>query len=147
MLSFTCRYLLLSCIMLGATLSAATAKDILGDWSVDGAATWELMKASPQFASIPPDQMDTVSKMMTAQMSSMHFTVTASTIISYQGKQKKEEAYTVTSIVDDVLTTQSTNASGKVETSTITVKKDSLVLASVDQPGMFMVLRHKVAGK
>lgn len=138
---------LLACLALGLALQlhAATAKDIQGDWIVDGPATWAAMKTSPQFANVPADQQPAIEQMMVKQMSSMGFTLTADKMISTQGDQKKEESYKVTSITGDKVVTESTDAAGKVEKSEVTVKGDILILASLDQPGMKMVLKRKPA--
>lgn len=143
--SFRLLLCLASCLAL--QLHAATAKDIQGEWTVDGPATWAAMKSAPQFAALPPEQQPAIEQMMLKQMSSMGFTLTADKLISSQGDQKKEETYKVTSIDGDKLVTESTDAAGKVEKSEITVKGDTLLLASLDQPGMKMVLKRKGAAK
>ena len=139
---------LLLCLAIGLVLQlhAATAKDIQGDWIVDGPATWDAMKTAPQIAAMPPEQQKMMQEMITKQMSTMTSTVTADKIISTKPDGKlEEEAYKVLSIEGDVVKTESTDAAGKVEKTNIQVKGATLVLTNPDQPGMTMVLKRKVA--
>jgi hypothetical protein len=140
------RLLLLLALGLVLQLHAATAKDILGEWTVDANATWDAMKSSPQFAGIPPEQQDAVKAMFAQQMGQMTFTVTADKIISSMGPDKKDESsYKVLGIDGDKISTESTDSKGKVEKTDITVKGDTLTLSNVSQPGMSMVLKRKAA--
>jgi hypothetical protein len=52
MLGFSLR--LFSCLAfsLALHLSAASVKDIQGEWIADGVATWDLMKKAPQLAAV-----------------------------------------------------------------------------------------------
>lgn len=139
---------LLLCLAIGLViqLHAATAKDIQGDWVVDGAATWEAMKAAPQIAAMPPEQQKMMQEMVTKQMSAMSTTVTADKLISTQPDGKlKEETYKVLGIDGDVVKTESTDAAGKVEKTDIQVKGANLILTSPEQPGMTIVLKRKPA--
>jgi hypothetical protein len=139
------RLLLLLTIGLVLHLHAATAKDIQGEWTVDANATWDAMKSSPQFAGIPPEQQGAVKAMFAQQMSQMIFSVTADTITTTMGEKKEESTYKVLGIEGDKISTESTDAKGKVEKTDITLKGDSIVLTNVSQPGMMMVLKRKAA--
>lgn len=139
------RLALLLAIGLALQLHAATAKDLLGEWTVDANATWDAMKSSPQFAGIPAEQQGAVKAMFAQQMSQMAFIVTADKIVSTMGEKKEESSYKVLGIEGDKISTESTDAKGKVEKTDITVKGDSLVLTNLDQPGMMMVLKRKAA--
>jgi len=139
---------LLLCLAIGLAfqLHAATAKDIQGEWIVDGEATWEAMKASPQIAGMPPEQQKMMQTMMVGQMSKMTTTVTADKLISTKGDgQIKEETYKVLGIEGDKVMTESTDAAGKVEKTDIVVKGANLILTSPQQPGMTIVLKPKPA--
>lgn len=141
---------LLLCLAVGLALQlhAATAKDIQGDWVIDGPATWEAMKSAPQIAAMPPEQQKMMQQMIITQMSAMSSTVTADKIISTKPDGKmEEETYKVLAIEGDVVKTESTGANGQVEKTNIQVKGDVLVLTNPDQPGMTMVLKRKVAAK
>lgn len=140
------RLLLCLAIGLAIQLHAATAKDIQGDWVVDGAATWDAMKTSPQISAMPPEQQKMMQEMMTKQMSAMSSTVTADKITSTKPDGKtSEETYKVLGIEGDVVKTENTNAAGKVEKVNIQVKGEVLVLTNPDQPGMTIVLKRKPA--
>lgn len=137
---------LLLCLAIGLALQlhAATAKDILGEWMLDGAATWEAMKTSPQIAAMPPEQQKMVGEMMVKQMSGASTTVTADKLISTKPDGTKEEStYKVTKTEGDKITTESTKADGKVETTEITVKGDTILLNSPSHPGMTIVMKRK----
>ncbi len=139
---------LLLCLAIGLVLQlhAATAKDIQGDWIVDGPATWDAMKATPQIAAMPPEQQKMMQEMVTQQMSAFSSTLTADKIISTKPDGKmEEETYKVIAIEGDVVKTESTDAAGKVEKTNIQVKGATLVLTNPDQPGMTMVLKRKPA--
>jgi hypothetical protein len=141
---------LLLCLALGLALQlhAATAKDIQGDWVIDGPATWEAMKSAPQIAAMPPEQQKMMQQMIITQMSAMSSTVTADKIISTKPDGKmEEETYKVLAIEGDVVKTESTGANGQVEKTNIQVKGEVLVLTNPDQPGMTMVLKRKAAAK
>lgn len=140
------RLLLLLALGLTLQLHAATAKDMLGEWTVDANATWDAMKSSPQFAGIPPEQQGAVKAMFAQQMGQMTFNVTADKIITSMGADKKDEStYKVLGIDGDKISTESTDSKGKVEKTDITVKGDTLVLTNVSQPDMTMVLKRKAA--
>jgi hypothetical protein len=145
------------CIMLGFTLrlfsslalsfslhvSAATVNDIQGEWIADGAATWASMKNAPQIVALPPEQQKMIQEMILTQSASMVSMISADKLISSQGEQKKEASYKVTGITGDKISTEVTDASGKVEKIDIMVKGDTLTLSNVDQPGVEMVLKRK----
>jgi protein gp37 len=140
------RLLLCLAIGLALQLNAATAKDIQGDWVVDGPATWDAMKTTPQIAAMPPEQQKMMQEMFTKQMSAFSATVTADKIVSTTPDGKTdEETYKVLAIEGDVVKTENTNAAGKVEKTNIQVKGANLVLTNPDQPGMTMVLKRKPA--
>lgn len=145
MLSFTLR--LFSCLALSLALhlSAATATDIQGEWIADGAATWASMKSAPQIVGLPPEQQKMIQEMILTQSASMGFTVTADKFISNQGEQKKEVSYKVTGITGDKISTDGTDASGKVEKIDLILKDGTLSLSNMDQPGVQMVLKRKPA--
>jgi hypothetical protein len=145
MLSFTLR--LFSCLALSLAfhLSAATATDIQGEWIADGAATWASMKSAPQIVGLPPEQQKMIQEMILTQSASMGFTVTADKFISNQGEQKKEVSYKVTGITGDKISTDGTDASGKVEKIDLILKDGTLSLSNMDQPGVQMVLKRKTA--
>ena len=147
MLSFTLR--LFSCLALSLALhlSAATATDIQGEWIADGAATWASMKNAPQIVGLPPEQQKMIQEMILTQSAGMGSTVTADKLISRQGEQKKEASYKVTGITGDKISTEVTDANGKVEKIEITVKGDTMTLSNVDQPGIEMVLKRKPAAE
>lgn len=137
---------LLLCLACGLAfqLQAATAKDIEGDWQLDGAATWEAMKTSPQIAAMPPEQQQAIGQMMITQMNGASTLVTSDKLISTKPDGTKEEStYKVVAIDGDKVTTESTKADGKVEKTDIVVKGDTLTLTSPSHPGMTMVMKRK----
>ena len=137
---------LLLCLVIGVAtqLHAATAKDILGDWVLDGTATWEAMKTAPQIAAMPPEQQKMVGEMMIKQMNGASTTVTADKLISTTPDGKVEEStYKVTGIEGDKVSTESTKADGKVETTHILVNGDVLTLTNPAHPGMTLVMKRK----
>jgi hypothetical protein len=139
---------LLLCLAIGLALQlhAATAKDIQGEWVVDGAASWEAMKTSPQIAAMPAEQQKMMQQMMVSQMSSMTSVVTADKITSTMGEGKKKvDVYKVLSIEGDTVKIEDTDEAGKVEQTNVLVKGDTLTLTSPQQPGMTMVLKRKPA--
>jgi hypothetical protein len=139
---------LLLCLAIGLALQlhAATAKDIQGEWVVDGAATWAAMKQAPQIVAMPPEQQKMMETMMIGQMSQMTSVVTGDKIVqSMPDGKTKTSVYKVTKIVGDVVTTEDTNEEGRTETTDIVVKGDTLTLTSPQQPGMTIVLKRKTA--
>ncbi len=146
--SLTAPFRLMLLLAMGLTLHlhAATAKDIQGEWSVDAAATWEAMKNSPQFAGIPAEQQGMMKDMFTQQMVQMSFNVTADKITASMGDESKDEStYKVLGIDGDKVSTETTDAKGKVEKTDILVKGETLTLTSDSQPGMAIVLKRKAA--
>ena len=139
---------LLLCLALGLVLQlhAATAKDIQGEWQVDGPATWEAMKQAPQIAAMPPEQQKAMEAMMVGQLGEMSSVVTADTITQTMpdGKTKKR-TYKVTKIEGDTVTTEDTDETGKTDTTHILVKGDTLALSNPQHPGMTIILKRKAA--
>ena len=147
MLGFTLR--LFSCLALSLALrvSAVTVNDMQGEWIADGAATWASMKNAQQIVALPSEQQKMIQEMILTQSASMGFTVTADKLISNQGEQKKEVSYKITGVTGDKISTDGTDASGKVEKIDITVKGDVLIISNADQPTVQMVLKRKSAAK
>jgi hypothetical protein len=140
---------LLLCLAIGLVLQlhAATAKDMQGEWMIDGAATWEAMKKMPQFAAAPADKLKAMEPMVIAQLSAMTCTVTADKIVSSGGPQPETETYRVLGIDGNTIKTESTNAKGVTEKTDVLVKGDSLVLTYPGQEGKMLVMKRKPAAK
>jgi hypothetical protein len=137
----------LACLILCLSmhLSAATAKDMLGNWTVDGPATWERMKAMPQLAAAPAPQQEQMKAMILGMAAGMTYEVTADKLIGKMGEKTDIDAYKVLGVDGDLIHTETTNGKGEVEKTDIQVGKDTLTLISLDKPGMVMVLKKAVA--
>lgn len=132
------------CLAFATQAYAATAADLIGSWSVDADATWDKMKAQPQFAAAKPEQVTQVK----AMFGSMSYEITKDKMISSMAGQKKEETYTVSKGEGDSLVTESTDAVGKKEKSKVEFLKDgSLLLTNLDNPAQQMVLKKAAAKK
>lgn len=132
------------CLAFATQAHAATAADLIGVWSVDAEATWDKMKALPQFAAAKPEQVT----QMKAMFNAMGYEVTKDKMISTMAGQRKEDSYTVSKVEGDSLVTDSTDAAGKKEQTKVEFLKDgSLLLTNLANPAQVMVLKKAAAKK
>ena len=134
----------LACLVLclSLQLSAATAKDLIGAYTVDGPATWEKMKAMPQIAAAPAAQQEAMKTNLLGMFAAMTCEITADKLIQKTGDKTSTDAFKVLGVDGDLFHTETIDAKGKSEKSDIQLGKDGgLVVVSLDQPGMVMVLK------
>lgn len=138
------RFLLVSALC-GVALHAPAveATDLVGTWTVDVDATWDKLKALPQVAALPPDQVGMVKATLEDQLRSTEFTFTADTLTSTSGGVQKQEKFQVTKTQGDTLFTTDTSADQKVTHSSIQVSPTRLTITNMDQPGEVVVLQRK----
>jgi hypothetical protein len=122
---------------------AATAKDMVGSWSVDIDATWNKLKDLPEMKALTPEMSATVKSAFATQSGSMLITFTDDRITTVVGGVKREETYVIISIDGDTITAEGTDSEGKKERSLIRFADGTMELTSVSSPLQKVVLRRK----
>jgi hypothetical protein len=139
---FTMLVLISLCTSTLAT-AAASAKDMIGVWTVDPEATWLKLKDLPELKALPPEYASTAKSAFMAQAGNMIFTISDTTITTTINGQKKEEKYVVESINGDTITAMGTDETGKKEQSRIQFVDGKMELGSVSDPNKKVVLKRK----
>jgi hypothetical protein len=135
--------ILMLCLATCAPLLAASAKDLLGTWTVDVDATWAKLKDLPELKALPPEMANVAKSAFAAQGAGMTFTFTENTLTTMVGGQKREETYVVVSSDSDSLTTESTDQQGAKERSVVRFVDGAMELMSVSDPTKKVVLKRK----
>jgi hypothetical protein len=137
-----CVILLLTFITSSLAL-AASAKDMIGTWTVDAEATWNKLKDLPQIKNLPPDVANGAKSAFLNQATGMIFTFTDKLLTTSFGGTKREETYVIISIDGDTITSEGTDAEGRKERSLIRFVDGGMELTSVSEPMQKVVLKRK----
>ena len=124
-------------------LAAASAKDLVGTWTVDVDATWLKLKDVPEIKALPPEMAATVKSAFAAQGTGMTFTFSENLLTTMVGAVKREESYVVISSDSDSITTESTDSEGKKERSIVKFVNGTIELMSVSDQTKKVVLKRK----
>ena len=124
-------------------LAAASAKDLVGTWTVDVDATWLKLKDLPELKALPPEMANAAKAAFSAQGANMIFIFTDKLLTTTVGAIKREESYVVISTDSDSITTESTDAEGKKERSVVKFVDGAMELMSVSDPTKKVVLKRK----
>ena len=135
--------MLLLCLALVQPLSAATASDLVGKWTVDTALTWEKMQALPQLSGLSAEQKAMAKSMFVSQIGIAEFTFTSTTLVSNMGGQKKSETYKVVDTSDAGITCESTDELGVTTRSVVKISQDTLSITNAADPLQVVILKRK----
>ncbi len=124
-------------------LAAASAKDLVGTWTVDVDATWLKLKDLPELKALPPEMANTAKAAFSAQGANMIFNFTDKLLTTTIGAIKREESYVVISTDSDSIITESTDGEGKKERSVVKFVDGAMELMSVSDPAKKVVLKRK----
>lgn len=124
-------------------LTAATAKDLVGTWTIDIEATWAGLQNLPEMKALPPETAKVAKAAFAAQGAGMTWTFTENKVTSVASGVPQEEAYVVISENGDTIVTESTSAEGKKERSTIRLIDGGMTLVPDANPLAKVVLKRK----
>jgi hypothetical protein len=124
-------------------LAAASAKDLVGTWTVDVDATWLKLKDLPELKALPPEMAHTAKAAFSAQGANMIFNFTDKLLTTTVGAIKREESYVVISTDSDSIITESTDGEGKKERSVVKFVDGAMELMSESDPTKKVVLKRK----
>lgn len=124
-------------------LAAASAKDLVGTWTVDVDATWLKLKDLPELKALPPEMANTAKAAFSAQGANMIFNFTDKLLTTTVGTIKREESYVVISTDSDSIITESTDGEGKKERSVVKFVDGAMELMSESDPTKKVVLKRK----
>jgi hypothetical protein len=136
-------FALLLTAMTTSFMMAATAKDMVGTWTVDVEATWNKLKDMPQMKALPQEMAATAKSAFAQQSGGMSFTFTDDRITTVIGGVKREETYVIISIDNDTITAEGTDPEGKKERSLIRFIEGGMELTSVSDPLQKVMLKRK----
>ena len=124
-------------------LAAATAKDLVGNWTIDVEGTWAGLQGLPELKALPPEAAKIAKSAFVTQAAGMTWTFTEDRVTSMLNGVKQEETYVVISEEGDTITTESTNAEGKKERSTVRLINGGMELTPAANPLAKVVLKRK----
>lgn len=124
-------------------LAAASAKDLVGNWSLDVEATWAGLQALPELKALPPEAATIAKSAFVSQAAGMTWTFTEDRVTSVISGMKQEETYVVISEDGDTIVTESTSAEGKKERSTVRLINGGMELTPASNPLAKVVLKRK----
>ncbi len=124
-------------------LAAATAKDLVGDWTIDVEGTWAGLQGLPELKALPPEAAKIAKSAFVTQAAGMTWTFTVDRVTSTVNGVKQEETYVVISEDGDTITTESTNAEGKKERSAVRLINGGMELTPAANPLAKVVLKRK----
>ena len=124
-------------------LAAASAKDLVGTWTVDVDATWLKLKDLPELKALPPEMANAAKAAFSTKGAGMIFIFTDKLLTTTIGAVKREESYVVISTDSDSITTESTDAEGNKERSVVKFVDGAMELMSVSDPMKKVVLKRK----
>ena len=124
-------------------LAAASAKDLVGTWTVDVDATWLKLKDLPELKALPPEIANAAKAAFSAQGANMIFNFTDKLLTTTVGAIKREESYVVISTDSDSIITESTDGEGKKERSVVKFVDGAMELMSESDPTKKVVLKRK----
>lgn len=130
-------------LALPATLLAATAKDLVGNWTIDVDGTWAGLQALPELKALPPEAATIAKSAFVTQAAGMTWTFTEDRVTSVVNGMKQEETYVVISENGDTIVTESTSAEGKKERSTVRLVNGGMELTPASNPLAKVVLKRK----
>lgn len=137
---FTVLLLSVACLV---QLQAASARDLVGTWTVDVEATWNALQGLPEMKQLPPEAAAIAKSAFTTQAAGMTWTFTEDKVTSLVNGMKQEETYVVLSSTGDTLVTESTNAEGTKERSTVRLTGGGMELVPAANPLAKVVLKRK----
>lgn len=138
-------------------LSAATTKDIEGQWVVDTEATWTMMQENPQmkaqFGSMPPEQQAQIKSMVMAKMAKLTWNLKDGRAeITEPDGTMRTSTWTVTKSEGDTLSIEAKDAQGTATAGTLTIAGDQLIARGFSdakkpagQPDTAIVMKRGVA--
>jgi len=124
-------------------LAAATAKDLVGNWTIDVEATWAGLQALPELKALPPEAATIAKAAFVTQAAGMVWTFTEDRVTTMVSGMKQEETYVVISVEGDTITTESTSAEGKKERSAVRLINGGMELTPAANPLAKVVLKKK----
>lgn len=130
-------------LALPATLLAATAKDLVGNWTIDVDGTWAGLQALPELKALPPEAATIAKSAFVTQAAGMTWTFTEDRVTSVVNGMKQEETYVVISENGDTIVTESTSTEGKKERSTVRLVNGGMELTPASNPLAKVVLKKK----
>jgi hypothetical protein len=131
---------------LAPLLHGAGAADLVGSWSVDGDATWDGLRKSPQIskqlAGLAPEMVEQVKSTMLTQVAATTYQFTTDKLISVVNGLRREESYKIIATAGNVLTADCLDDQGKASQSKVTVGKDRLEIANTANPDEVVFLKR-----
>ena len=124
-------------------LAAATAKDLVGNWTIDVEATWAGLQALPELKALPLEAATIAKAAFVTQAAGMVWTFTEDRVTTMVSGMKQEETYVVISVEGDTITTESTSAEGKKERSAVRLINGGMELTPAANPLAKVVLKKK----
>ena len=133
-------------LVLAPLLHGASANDLVGIWSVDGDATWAILRKSPtiskQLTGVPADVEDQVKGAVLNQVALTTYQFTTEKLVSITNGQRREEQYKISHTDGNVLTADCIDDTGKASQSKVTVGTDRLEIQNVGNPDEVVVLKR-----
>jgi hypothetical protein len=134
---------LLLILVLPGGLVAATARDLVGNWTIDVEGTWAGLQGLPEMKQLPPEAAVIAKSAFVSQAAGMSWTFTEDKVTSVVNGMKQEETYVVISENGDTIITESTSAEGKKERSTVRLVNGGMELTPASNPLAKVVLKRK----
>ncbi len=125
------------------SLSAASVDDLVGEWTVDTALTWEKLQGLPQLSALTAEQKASAKDMLVAQLATVQFTFTTTTLVSNAGGQNKSETFKIIATTDAGLTCESTDEQGAVTRSLVKPSGNTLSISNLADPTQVIILKRK----
>jgi hypothetical protein len=133
-------------LVMAPALHGAGASDLVGSWSVDGDATWDSLRKSPQIAKqlagLAPEMIEQVKSTMLTQVAATSYQFTADKLISVANGLRREESYKISASNGNVLTADCIDDQGKASQSKVTVAKDRLEITNTANPDEVVFLKR-----
>lgn len=133
------------CLVIGLTahLHAATAKDLEGEWVLDGAATWEGFKNLPHMKAMTPERQKKQEALLVDPANQTTLNITEKTFTQTSARETRSMSYTITKIDGDLITIEATTDDGKKQINHLLVTGDVLQLTHPQEPTMVWISRRK----
>jgi hypothetical protein len=127
-------------------LQGASAADLVGSWTVDGDATWDSLRNSPevskQLTGLAPEMIEQVKSAMLTQVAATTYQFTTDKLISVANGLRREESYKISATSGNVLTADCIDDQGKASQSKVTVTKDRLEIQNTAKPEEVVFLKR-----
>jgi hypothetical protein len=126
--------------------AAVNASDLLGSWTTDGEATWEMTRTQPlmaqRLASLSPETAEQFKSLWLANIASNSYLFTAEKLISVVNGVRYEASYAITAISGSILTADCVGEKGQAYQLKLAAAKDRLEMASPANPDFYNVLKR-----